>query len=124
MLLLYPIKINDCSSPYTTGYGGTFCEKVFSLYIASADVHVAVPFPSRGCFYPRGNISLTFSTDQQEGILFFFSEAIDEPLSSHRFLMAQLHQGHVKISFAIDTGGVATAYSVSMVRRILERLEG
>lgn len=81
-------------------------------------MHVAVPPPSRGCFLPRGNISLTFSTNQQQGILFFFSETIDKTLSPHRFLIAELYQGRIKISFAIDAGEVATAYSMSMVRRI------
>uniref|UniRef100_A0A0R3W0Y6 Slit homolog 2 protein n=1 Tax=Taenia asiatica TaxID=60517 RepID=A0A0R3W0Y6_TAEAS len=100
-----------CHCPF--GYGGNFCEKVFSLYIPSTDVHVAVQSPSRGCFLPRGNISLTFSTSQKQGILFFFSEAIDQTLSPHRFLIAELHQGHVKISFAIDAGEVGTAYSMS-----------
>ncbi|KAL5971960.1 hypothetical protein TSMEX_000351, partial [Taenia solium] len=100
-----------CHCPF--GYGGNFCEKVFSLYISSTDVHVAVQSPSRGCFLPRGNISLTFSTGQKEGILFFFSETIDQTLSPHRFLIAELHQGHVKISFAIDAGEVETAYSMS-----------
>ncbi|KAL5110934.1 hypothetical protein TcWFU_009486 [Taenia crassiceps] len=102
-----------CRCPF--GYGGTFCEKVFALYIASTDTYVAVPSPSRGCFLPRGNISITFSTDQQQGILFFFSETIDETLSPHRFLIAELLEGHVKISFAIDAGEVTTAYSISVL---------
>ncbi|KAH9283513.1 Slit -like protein 2 protein [Echinococcus granulosus] len=79
------------------------------------DVHVAVPSPSRGCFLPRGNISLTFSTSHQQGILFFFSEMINKTLLLRRFLIAELHQGHVKISFAIDAGEVGTAYSMSML---------
>ncbi|VUZ54040.1 unnamed protein product [Hymenolepis diminuta] len=100
-----------CNCP--SGHGGTFCEKVYSVSLTTADVHIPIQPPSRGCFVPRGNFSLTFSTTQQQGILFFFSESTEKTLSSHRFLIAELYHGHVKISFAIETGEVAVAYSMS-----------
>ncbi|KAM7537665.1 hypothetical protein Aperf_G00000075381 [Anoplocephala perfoliata] len=100
-----------CNCP--NGRGGTFCEKVYSFSTSSTDVHIPVKPPSRGCFLPRGNLSLTFSTNQQQGILLFFSEAMETNLSSHRFLVAELYHGHVKISFAIGAREVALAYSMS-----------
>ncbi|VDL35398.1 unnamed protein product [Hymenolepis diminuta] len=102
-----------CNCP--SGHGGTFCEKVYSVSLTTADVHIPIQPPSRGCFVPRGNFSLTFLTTQQQGILFFFSESTEKTLSSHRFLIAELYHGHVKISFAIETGEVAVAYSMSKV---------
>ncbi|KAM3184572.1 hypothetical protein ACTXT7_008077 [Hymenolepis weldensis] len=100
-----------CNCP--SGHGGTFCEKVYSVSLASSDIHIPIQPPSRGCFVPRGNFSLTFSTTQQQGILFFFSESTEKTLSFHRFLIAELYHGHVKISFSIETGEVAVAYSMS-----------
>ncbi|VDO14671.1 unnamed protein product [Rodentolepis nana] len=100
-----------CSCP--SGHSGTFCEKVYSVSFTSTDVYIPIQPPSRGCFVPRGNISLTFSTTQQEGILFFFSESAEKTLSFNRYLIAELYHGHVKISFAIETGEMAVAYSMS-----------
>ena len=99
-----------------TGYGGVFCEKVHSISIASPEVYIAMQPPSRGIFHPRGNISLTFSTSLQHGILLFFSETTDKTVLPHRLLIVELYHGHVKISFSIETGEVDVSYSMANVR--------
>uniref|UniRef100_A0A5K3EG44 Protein slit n=1 Tax=Mesocestoides corti TaxID=53468 RepID=A0A5K3EG44_MESCO len=107
---LSPLGYN-CQCPL--GYAGTFCEKVHSLSITSKDAHVSVQPPSRGCFFPRGNISLAFATSQQHGILLYFTESEDVGESLHRFLALELYRGYVKISLALGAGNTALAYSIS-----------
>lgn len=105
--------------PFITGYAGKFCEKLVSISLSNVKSYVAVDPISRGCFLPKGNLSITFSTAQTFGVIFYYSEidptTVKDSSSSERFLIAELYQGHVKLSFALGRQSVAVTFSTNKV---------